>query len=475
MILREAAPDLTPTDIADAAASVSTPAPAPAAQAAGGGRHKPPAGPIAMASDQPPAGAGGSGGRRPKAKSVTHFAFTEAALERLRGPGPNDACKSIEYSDMTVSGLKVEVGRSGKGTYLYRYTHRGTKRGMRLGTVGAIPLAEVRRLALAARAELDRGNDPQDERDRIKAMPTFEEFVTQQYLPWVASAKTRTRDDASRSRHHLIDRWGRKRLCDVTTRDVDMLKTALLGHRSAGTTNRVLHLARAIFRQAIAWGVVDRNPCDAVKPAKEKTPAPRYLSPDEVGRLLIALDADKNQVAVDALKLLLFTGCRREEILQLPWSAVSLPDGTLKLEKTKNGEIRWVQLSSEAIELLKRQPSQGVSRWVFPGRDGPDRPINNVRKTLERAQQAAGLEAHVHIHALRHSAASLAVRAGVPIYTVQGMLGHKTARMTQRYAHLADDTVRAGSQAVADVVTAALAAARAKREENGEGSAGQAG
>ena len=117
-----------------------------------------------------------------------------------------------------------------------------------------------------------------------------------------------------------------------------------------------------------------------------------------------------------------------------------------------------MQLSDAAIELLKRQPSKGKSIYVFPGRDGVDKPINNVRKTLERAQKAAGITEHVHIHTLRHTAASLAVQNGVPLYTVQAMLSHKTARMVQRYAHLNDATVRSGTQALADAVAKAMQA-----------------
>lgn len=111
-------------------------------------------------------------------------------------------------------------------------------------------------------------------------------------------------------------------------------------------------------------------------------------------------------------------------------------------------------LSGGAKDLLASLPSRGRSPWVFPGRDG-DKPLNNPRKAFGRILEVADVE-HLRLHDLRHSFASLAVNAGATLYEVQGLLGHSSAQMTQRYAHLADSGLRRASQAVADVVTAAV-------------------
>ena len=276
--------------------------------------------------------------------------------------------------------------------------------------------------------------------------------------PWAKLNKRSWADDVSRYNNHLSKRWGNMKLSDITSREVERLKQDLLQTRSKGTTNRLLTLVSAMFRKAIKHDIVKVNPVAKVKLLKECSDGQRYMSADEVVRLMAALDEDENPVAADALKLLLLTACRREEILQLKWSAVNLELRVAKIEHTKNGEVHWVQLLDAALQLLMRQPSRGLSPYVFPGRDSNEKPINNVRKTLERAQKLAGITEHVHIHTLRHTAASLAVQSGVPLYTVQAMLSHKTARMVQRYAHLNDETVRSGTQLLADAVSKAVAA-----------------
>jgi len=165
-----------------------------------------------------------------------------------------------------------------------------------------------------------------------------------------------------------------------------------------------------------------------------------------------------------ALKLLLLTGTRREEALQARWEHVDLEAGQWWLPKTKSGRGRYVALSDDAKALLAGLPSHGTSPWVFPGRHG-DKPLNNPRKTFCRVLEAAGVE-HLRIHDLRHSFASLAVNAGATLYEVQGLLGHSTAQMTQRYAHLADTGLRRASQAVADVVSKAVRQAKDQNDKS---------
>ena len=383
------------------------------------------------------------------------FNFTNRAISALPAHDADSASKSAEYSDTSVTGLKAIVGKGGNKSFSFRYQLAGgRKRCIRIGTFPAIDVAAARQLALEARAIVDRGGDPCEASDRIKAMPTFAEFVRDEYMPYSLQTKRSACDDASKFKVHLIPKFGERRLCDINRRDIELHHCAMRQSHTAGTSNRHLFLISAVMRRAVEVGRLDRNPAAGLKAFKETNQRQRFLSTDEIGRVFAAMESEPNRTAVAALKLLLLTGTRREEALQARWENVDLNAGQWWLPVTKNGRGRYVILSEDAKALLATQPSRGTSPWVFPGRDG-EKPLNNPRKAFSRVLAAAGVE-HTRIHDLRHSFASLAVNSGATLYEVQGMLGHSSSQMTQRYAHLADSGLRRASQAVADVVSAAV-------------------
>lgn len=382
--------------------------------------------------------------------------FNNRAILALPAHDANSPSRSAEYSDTSVIGLKAVVGKSGNKSFSFRYQlSGGRKRCLRVGTFPAIDVAEARKIALEMRAVVDRGGDPMEQHDRQKVMPTFAEFVHDEYMPYALLAKRSARDDASKFKVHLLPKFGDRRLCDIHRRDVEVHHAAMRQSHSAATANRHLALLSAVFVKAVEYGRLDTNPAAGLKAFREDNQRQRFLSADEIGRIYQAMESEPNRTAVAALKLLLLSGTRREESLRALWKDVNLDSGQWWLPTTKSGRGRYVTLSADAKALLAAQPSRGVSQWVFPGRDG-DKPLNNPLKAFNRILAAANITEHVRIHDLRHSFASLAVNAGATLYEVQGLLGHSSSVMTQRYAHLADTGLRRASQAVADVVSAAV-------------------
>ena len=208
-----------------------------------------------------------------------------------------------------------------------------------------------------------------------------------------------------------------------------------------------------IFNVALQWDILERSPTKGVKKFKEDNKKERFLSPDEIGRLYQAMEAETNKVAVNALKLLLLTGCRREEILKLKWENVSLESGTLFLPDSKTGS-RHVQLNAAAIELL--EGIDHVSKFVFPGHlDGENKPLNNPRKCFTRVLLAAGIVENVRLHDLRHTHASILVNQGASLFVVQKALGHSNPITSQRYSHLSDKTLRDASETVSALINRA--------------------
>jgi integrase len=158
--------------------------------------------------------------------------------------------------------------------------------------------------------------------------------------------------------------------------------------------------------------------------------------------------------ALAAIRLLLFTGCRRDEILSLKWEHVDFGRDLLLLPDSKTGQ-RPVYLSAPAKHVLSTTPRLEGNPFVIVGeRDGSH--WVNLQKPWRRIRQAAGLDG-VRIHDLRHSYASMAAIGGAPLLYIGKLLGHTQAQTTARYTHLANDPVRQVNEDVGRRMAAAMA------------------
>lgn len=393
------------------------------------------------------------------------FRFTNRALDALPACPPESASKADEYSDSEMMGLKALVSRIREIVFYHRYVFNSKKRAYRIGVYPGISISEARQKVQTNRAILDRGSDPQEDSDRTKGMPTFAEHA-QEFLNFVKQYKRSANCDESKLRLYLIPHFGTRRLCDITLREIQAYHAKVTKTLAPSTANRHLALLSKMFSLALQWDRITKNPCIGIKKFKEDNQIQRFLSPEEIGRLYQAMDADYNKIATNALKLLLLTGCRREEVLQAKWEDISLETGTWFLPKGKTGS-RYIQVNGAAKELLE-SIVRTDSPYVFPGRDDPKKPINNPRKCFTRVLKAAGIE-HIRVHDLRHSHASMLVNQGVSLFMVQKILGHSSPKTTMRYSHLSDSTLRAASETVSVLVNQAVkgAAVEAASEKAG--------
>src|SRR5665647_354202 len=154
------------------------------------------------------------------------------------------------------------------------------------------------------------------------------------------------------------------------------------------------------------------------------------------------------------MRLALCTGMRKSEMFRLKWDDVDSDRGFIHLRDPKGGKDKTIPLNQAARELLANHP-RGNSAFVFPGRGGKQR--TEIRRPIDRIRKAAGLPKDFRpLHGLRHTYASMLASSGqVDLYTLQKLLTHKSAAMTQRYAHLRDDTLRRASDLAGDMVIVA--------------------
>ena len=284
----------------------------------------------------------------------------------------------------------------------------------------------------------------------VRAVPTFRDFVAGS---WKEAHFDSYKPSTQRGVRYVLDRqllpaFGSKPLDRITPGGIARWFHAY--SRSApGGANHALDTLGQIMNFAVASGHVDANPARGVK-RNRRPPLTRFLSRDEVGRLHRALDGRTGRSAerqADIIRLLLLTGCRRNEIVRLRWSEVR--GDCLALADTKTGP-RKVPLNSQARRVLERQPRAG-SPFVFPSPRDPSRPRGVNLPLWYSIRREAGIE-DCRLHDLRHTHASHAVMNGVPVPVVSRLLGHSNVRMTLRYAHLGDREIEQAAERVGQAI-----------------------
>jgi integrase len=159
-------------------------------------------------------------------------------------------------------------------------------------------------------------------------------------------------------------------------------------------------------------------------------------------QLLASLTGDLHDMALVAL----VTGMRADEVASLDREHVDLKQGVAVLPDTKNGSRRDVPLPPHAVDMFQRRPVP-LREW-FPGWT-----YKSLSLQFSRAVKHAGL-ANVTFHTLRHTFASHAVMAGVDLYTLAKLLGHRDVKMVQRYAHLAPSHLKTAATLAASAIFA---------------------
>ncbi len=366
------------------------------------------------------------------------------------------------YWDTELSGFGVRVYPSGSKVFLVQTRAGGKSRRMTVGRHGLISAERARRKAAKLIADIKAGNEPDavNGASRRDAGPTVAEVAERYMTEHVA---VRCKPATMRHCRHILDRHllpalGNLRLGELGRERVAALQYAL--HETPAMANKAVDMLSRLFHMAELWGVAPEggNPCRFVRKYKER-PRERFLSDGEfqrLGRVLCEVQSEGKVYpsAVAAFRLLMLTGCRRNEILTLRWEDVDLGAGELRLRDAKTG-ARSVALSPSARSVLEGLPRQQDNPWVMPGAK-PGQHYSNLNNAWAVVRSRAGLD-DVRIHDLRHSFASRALALGESLPMIGKLLGHRKVQTTARYAHLARDSVKVAAARVAESLRADLA------------------
>ena len=372
------------------------------------------------------------------------MAFRESKIlkELLQALKPEKKC--YEVMDTVLNGFGVRVSPKGKVSYILRWSLHCRDGSGTLGAFPAMPVAAARKKAENWRGMIARGEDPRAERKRLRAAQSMKEFLTDWLAKHVINLAAKTRKDYTRIvKKVLIPALGTRMVEDVTEKDGLELKQALAEHHRSA--NMALSVASSAMTSAEAWGqrAKGTNPFMHIERFGEEE-LTRSLDEEEMAAFAAFLDRNEEAHAlpVAQLRLLLMTGARLGEVKRLEWPWVDLEGGIIRVPKgqhktgKKTGKDRLIALGPHAIDLLQDRSTRKLSKWVFPGNDGPYSGLESWWQRRRKTELAKIGLGDFHIHDLRHTFATIARLKGLDLDDVGDLLGHTTSRQTRRYAHI---------------------------------------
>lgn len=425
--------------------------------------------------------------------------------------------RDILLRDTDTTGFMCKITPKGKRVYLLYYrTREGRERRPAIGEHGKITCDQARDIAKEWLADVHNGGDPSLRRKEDRKMPTLAEFSDKYMTDYAPLKKPLSRREDERLwRLHINPVLGKYTLATITKADVLRLHHSMKGHPV--NANRALALLKKAFSLALEWGDLKSgiNPARDVKKYREQS-RERFLSNEELARLgdILRQCEAENVImpsVILAIRLLMLTGCRRNEILTLRWNWIDFEHGKIDFPDSKTGK-KSVYLSPPALELLNQAKRIPGNPYVITGKGGDghlvniEKPWRRIllrakvfqlidmvadagqwkRERIEKAQQEAVSDLRqaftdyqeqakklklnteslrldkVRLHDLRHSFASVGAAGGLSLYMIGKLLGHKESSTTERYSHLIGDPMREAANIIGSRIAAAMSGKQAE-------------
>ncbi|MGD8718358.1 MAG: tyrosine-type recombinase/integrase [Candidatus Zixiibacteriota bacterium] len=229
---------------------------------------------------------------------------------------------------------------------------------------------------------------------------------------------------------NLVEHFGDVPVGAITPEQIEAFKRKRLRKVKPATVNRDLAALKHALRLAVKWGYLEASPADHVDGLREPPGRVRYLAPEEAEKLIGACSKWLRPLVIAALH----TGMRQGELLALEWDDVDMKRRQIRVADSKTGDARVVPVNELLYNILEGLGSRKGK--VFKNSRGKG--YSWINSAFKNALVEAGIK-EFRFHDLRHTFASWLAMEGVPLSTIGRLLGHKTAQMTMRYAHLAPD------------------------------------
>ncbi|MBX9671318.1 MAG: tyrosine-type recombinase/integrase [Candidatus Obscuribacterales bacterium] len=346
-------------------------------------------------------------------------------------------------SGNALSGFGVRVYPSGKKSFVLFYRVKGRQHLKVLGQFGPLTLDQARERAAKDLASVIDDKDPLMERQKARQGTRFDAFCERYISGYAKQHKRSWVEDQRRIDKYLKPEFGSFRVDAITRSDIARFH-GQLGEQYPYSANRCVEQLSKMFKLAQDWGLLDEkatNPASGIKAFQEEK-RDRWVNPEEIPRLVEAINNEENFYGSQAMWLYLLTGLRKAEVLTLEWEHVDLTRNEIKIpaEKSKTKRTHYVHLSAPAVKLLDELPRQDGNPYVIPGAK-PGQHLVNIQKMWTRVRKEAKVE-DVRLHDLRRTVGSWLAQSGNSLHLIGRVLNHSSQSTTAIYAHFAQDHVK---------------------------------
>ena len=401
--------------------------------------------------------------------------LTQAIIKSAK-PNPE---KDVFLWDADVTRFGVRIKPSGVKSYLIQYRDQRRREDKHtIGRCDSMKLEDARKEARDNLAGVDKGRDPAAERKSLRESQTVG-HLCDQYFAEAEAGKVFSRGkpkkastlgiDRGRIDRHIKPLLGNKAIDELSRRDVEEFMNDVIDGKTEadivtgprgrarvtggpGTAGKCVTLLSAIYTYAIRKGYLEQNPCRGVeKPADNKRE--RFLNPDEYKRLGAALSIAQAEgvsvVAINAIKTLALTGCRKSEVLSLKGAEIDVVGHALRLRDSKSG-AQARPVGRTALDFMGELAREEKEAWLFPADRGEGH-RKDITKPMVKVCAIADLE-NITAHTLRHSFATVAHELGYSELTIGGLLGHSSNSVTARYVHHVDAALAQAADRVSTLI-----------------------
>ena len=371
----------------------------------------------------------------------------------------------------------------GARAFFLNYIINGIERRYTIGRYPDWSVVAAREEARGLRKRVDRGEDiTADKRAREQAATVKD--LGDRYKEHLVGKPIKTQKDCARHIDAFIlpfkpttrsPKMDDRPVTEIYSGDVEALHKSITKAGHPVLANRVLATLSAMFTLSMKpmagedkpWRVPGLgNPCKGVERNQEEG-RERFFSEGEIAAISDALNeyADRKRnsppharsaiSSANLLRFVMLTGCRPIEARKARWSEVDEQPGfwIKPSSHTKQRKTHKLALSPPAIEFLNRlRADRAGDEWIFPGQR-PGRHLENYSECWDFVRERAGVSADDRAYDLRHSFASFGAAGGLSLEIIGKLLGHTKASTTQRYAHLADDAMKAAAATIGSVIS----------------------